>query len=249
MMSYYLSDQVDTFAPWLKNFAVVTAAHRGRFGLDEAALAQIEISLAVVEEVSDRRSAAEIAAKEASSAAARAQRDVAAAEGRHAEAQQALATATTAREQALADAMNRVRPVVDRLQVRDESSRERERQARASSSTVVSADTVLASIGAPTDLVAVSQKGQVNILQWSIGSSELSSQFLLEASVGKLYRGSPIPPDASGYRHVATVTGPTTTYRHSLERITPGVQVRYRARAKRGELLSAYSNEVVVTCK
>ena len=273
-MSDYPPGSVDELVPWLRNFDAITHAHRGRFGLDEGTLSRIRVSLALIEDAEDRLGRAQSDAEEATSTVAQTRLHLEEAERRHAEARRALNEATAAEQQAFSEAVSQLRPIVHRLRDREDSSRSRERLSHRSSPTLLNADVPAPSVSgrpsspergqapsavpvlsAPGDLVVVAMDGRVNLLTWTPPRGEaddasnlLGVECLIEASVGKLYRGSPIVPEPGAYRQIAALTG-QTSYRHTVERVPAGVQVRYRARARRGDLLSAYGCEVFVTCK
>ena len=71
---------------------------------------------------------------------------------------------------------------------------------------------------------------------------------VVEAAVGSIYRGSATEPDANAYKALAFVTS-GTAFRHDASRIPAGSKVKYRVRAKRGDVMSGYSNEVLIVAR
>jgi hypothetical protein len=84
----------------------------------------------------------------------------------------------------------------------------------------------------PSGLVATADAAGTNLLKWSGAGNSTGIQFVVEAKVGS----------ALEFSTVDVVTA--TTYRHTGR--TPGQQVVYRVRARRGSALSDPSNVATV---
>lgn len=85
---------------------------------------------------------------------------------------------------------------------------------------------------APADLVVSGSDSGVNLLQWKGNGNKSGTQYLIETKIGAATQW--------------TITDVTTKAKYSHVSQTPGVKAMYRVRAKRGDVLSGYSNEAIV---
>ncbi|AUX44254.1 uncharacterized protein SOCE26_057180 [Sorangium cellulosum] len=252
-MTDWLPRELEELDLWLKNFEAVARSYRGLYGLDDRALGRIAGAREQLGLLSGRLRQSEGAAAEARGAAERAMAELVDAERSRADAGKELAAALDARRAASAEAARAVRPVVDLLQRRRQAraGAASSRRASGTSSPALSSSGRISSssirLAAPAELAATAHPNRVNHLSWR-GTGEPGARYLIEASVGKLYRGSPVPPESAGYRLVATVSD-ETTYQHAVGQAAPGVHVKYRVRVARDSLTSDYSAEVTVACK
>ncbi|WP_437668835.1 hypothetical protein [Sorangium sp. So ce131] len=256
-MADWLPRELAELDRWLKDFEAVARSCRGLYGLDDRALGRIAGAREQLGLLSERLRRSEGAAAEARGAAERAMAGLVDAERSRADARKELAAALDARKAASAEAARAVRPVVDLLQRKRQASAlaragaaSSRRASGASSPAPPSSGRISSSsirLAAPADLAVTAHPNRVNHLRWR-GTGEPGARYLVEASVGKLYRGSPVPPESAGYRLVGTVND-ETTYQHAVGQAAPGVHVKYRVRVARDSLTSDYSAEVTVACK
>ncbi|WP_437730016.1 hypothetical protein [Sorangium sp. So ce1335] len=264
-----LPGDIHELARWLDNFEAVAQAHRGRFGLDGETLDRLGCARRLLGQRSEDLRQAEDAVAEARGAAERAMAELVEAERGRAEAKRGLLAAEGARDLALAAAARAARPVAELAQRRRRSSASLKAQgepaqgareshgstpapatpstpapATPSSGRISSSSIRLA---APADLQVAARPNRVNHLSWR-GTGEPGARYLIEAAVGKLYRGSPLAPDSAAYRLVAVVHD-ETSYQHAVGQVAPGVHVRYRLRVAREGLVSDHGAEVTVACR
>jgi hypothetical protein len=86
--------------------------------------------------------------------------------------------------------------------------------------------------GTPSDLVVTGTSDGINHLKWNRGNNKQGTMFIIEAKIG----------DSPGFVIVDAVT--SSFYEHTNQ--APGVKTQYRIKAKRGEIISGYSNVGVV---
>ncbi|XXY51190.1 hypothetical protein WME91_08600 [Sorangium sp. So ce269] len=256
-----LPDDIDDLARWLDSFEAVAQAYGGRFGLDEGAMARLGSARGLLGQLSAQLRQAEGAAAEASRAAERAMAELVDAERSRAEAKRELAAAVDERDLALMAAARAARPACELVERRRHSSASLKAQTGPAQSARQSHGSLPAPappgsgrissssirLAAPADLRVTAQPNRLNRLSWR-GTGEPGARYMIEAAVGKLYRGSPLAPESSAYRLVATVHD-ETAYQHALGQVAQGVHVRYRLRVARESLVSDYSAEVTVACR
>jgi serine/threonine protein kinase len=253
------------FLSWLQSFDNFVRTYKERLGLDEQSIAQVSGMRANVDDVMARVEQAKWVVAEMAKVSSRAERDLVEAEQRHVLARQALNSAHSDSQEVLHEVAAKVRQIAERLNEHYDISNAVRRQmgilapgARSSNTTPLpfTAPPPPGFPGgassripppAPANLLVTPGPNRTNVLQWQ-GSSEPGTSYVIEAAVGKLYRGSPIDPETSAYKPIATVSA-ETTYRHTVASVPSGAKVKYRIRAGRGDLLGPYSAEVLVSCK
>ncbi|WP_437730015.1 serine/threonine-protein kinase [Sorangium sp. So ce1335] len=258
------------FLPWLQGFDAFARAHGARLGLDEASLAAVSTARASLERADRGVDDAASSVAEAAQRVARAEAAVAEAERRCDASQGALGAAVVAaRERIVGEVLGALRPIVEDLLEHDDITGAILRQMglrpsalprRASDPAVAASGRPPASsapppasprswpaLEPPRRLLVLVQPGRTNVLEWASGDAPGTS-YVIEAAVGQLYRGTPVDPEPSAYRPIATVMD-RTTYRHVVGSVPAGVRVKYRVRAGHGSSLSGYSAEVMVACK
>ncbi|WP_437668836.1 serine/threonine protein kinase [Sorangium sp. So ce131] len=266
------------FLPWLQSFDAFVRGAGAQLGLDEGHVAAVADARAGLESAALRVDDAEALAGEAERTVARVDAEVVEAERRCAGAQAALDAALEARPKVLADVLGVVGPIAEQLRRHDripaallrqmgllpagaprssepsgaESGRPPARAAPPPASAGPASSAPASSqappaLEPPRRLFVLVQPNRTNVLEWLSGN-EPGTSYVVEAAVGKLYRGAPVDPEPSAYKPIATVTD-QTTYRHVVGAVPPGVRVKYRIRAGHGSLLSGYSAEVTVACK
>ncbi|WP_438013787.1 hypothetical protein WMF18_22945 [Sorangium sp. So ce315] len=260
-MTDVLPGDIHELARWLDNLESVAQAHRGRFGLDDGTLDRLGRARRLLGQLSEDLRRADGGAAEASGAAERAMAALVEAERGRAEARRELLAAEDERGAALAAAARAARPVAELAQRRRRSSASLKAQggpaqgARQSHGSIAAPATpgsgrISSSsirLAAPADLQVTAQPSRINHLSWR-GTGEPGARYLIEAAVGKLYRGSPLAPESAAYRLIAAVHD-ETAYQHAVGQVAPGVHVRYRLRVARESLVSDYSAEVTVACR
>ncbi|WP_438013786.1 serine/threonine-protein kinase [Sorangium sp. So ce315] len=259
------------FLPWLQGFDAFARVHGGPLGLDEASLASLSTARAGLERAVRGVDHAAWSVAEAERRVARAEAAVAEAERRCGASQGALGAAVAARERVVGEVLGAVRPIVEHLLEHDDITGGILRQMglRPPAPPRRASDPAIAASGlAPPDpaappaspwpsarpapapprrLLVLVQPGRTNVLEWASDGAPGTS-YVIEAAVGKLYRGTPVDPESSAYRPIATVVD-GTTYRHVVGSVPAGVRVKYRIRAGHGSSMSGYSAEVMVACK
>jgi serine/threonine protein kinase len=255
------------FVPWLQAFDAFVREHRAELKMDDASVSLVVTARSRLDDAIAEQDQAALAAGEAEEALRAAQAELAAAEERRGAASTAAAAAVKWEGQALHKARGLVLPIVERLLEHDDLTNAVRRrmglmaavpagqpgghpQTAGPLPTYMLAEQAAASpspIGAPANVVVVAHPNRVNVLSW-LGDGIPGTTFLVEAAVGTVYRGSAIDPDPHAYRRVATVAG-ETTYTHAVPKCSVGVRVRYRIRAERNGVSSAFSGEVTVACK
>jgi len=255
---------VESFLPWLRNLEAVAYSLRGRYGLDDETLSQITGARAPLESALHELSQAEEEARSANAMLEQARAMFADANRQQQEAQAAISAAAVELDNALKDASDRAFPLVERLKTnRQTPTADYSRSAAAESSVQLSAPRAVgaststpalrtgtqpSALSSPASLSVTPQPGRAMVLQWDTAGNDLSTGYVVEAAVGAMYRGSATEPDASAYKALAFVaTG--ATFRHDASRIPAGSKVKYRVRAKRGDVVGGYSNEVLIVAK
>ncbi|WP_437774440.1 serine/threonine-protein kinase [Sorangium sp. So ce1097] len=259
------------FLPWLQGFDAFARAYGAPLGLDDASLASLSTARAGLERAVRGVDHAASSVAEAERRVARAEAVVAEAERRCDASQGALGAVVAARERVVAEVLGALRPIVGHLLEHDDITGGILRQMglrppapprRASDPAVAAIGLAPAGSGAPPAspwpsarpalapprrLLVLVQPGRTNVLEWASDGAPGTS-YVIEAAIGKLYRGTPVDPEPSAYRPIATVMD-GTTYRHVVGSVPAGVRVKYRIRAGHGSLMSGYSAEVMVACK
>jgi hypothetical protein len=253
-MDEQLSEEISQFLPWIDSFHRALCSYRSQFGISEAMIAQVASIKASMEGAVQAVSLAEANTWEAGRAVSVAEAALNDAERRHAEALDALRLAVNEKGQAIHDAALHLRPLAVKLQrVENTPISIQEYQSDSGPSPMLvtrqpgSGGSQVRLIP-PSNLVAHAQSNRVTVLRWDSSGTDPNVQYLIEAAVGTIYRGVASEPESSSYKPVSTVLN-STMYSHQVERVPPGVRVKYRVRARQDALVSGYSNEVIVTCK
>jgi serine/threonine-protein kinase len=244
------------FVPWLRTFDAFVREHRAELEIDDASVSQVVTARSRLDDAIAQQDQAALAAGAAAEALRLAQAELAAAEQRRAAASAAAAAAVAGEGQALQKARGVVVPIVERLLEHDDMTNAVRRRMGIMASVVpgplptymlAEQAATSPSVGAPGNVTVVAHPNRVNVLTWR-GDGFPGTNFLVEAAVGAMYRGSAIDPDPTAYKRVATVAG-ETTFTHAVPKCSVGVRVRYRIRAERHGILSPFSSEVTVACK
>ncbi|WP_437933573.1 hypothetical protein [Sorangium sp. So ce341] len=262
-MTESLPGEVGALAVWLEQLEAAAASPRGRACLDAQAVERLVSARRALDRLSEQLLEADAAAVAASGAAEAAMAELVDAERSRAEARRELAAAVEARNLAELAAARAVRPVVELAQRRRPSSAPLKAHAAApqdaharqshggpSAPAMPSSGRISSSairLAAPAELAVTALPSRINQLSWR-GAEEPGARYLIEAAVGRLYRGSPLAPESTAYRLIATVHD-ETTYQHAVGQVAQGVHVRYRLRVARESLVSEYSAEVTVACR
>jgi len=85
---------------------------------------------------------------------------------------------------------------------------------------------------APSDLVVTGTSDGTNSLKWNKSGNRQGTTFIIEAKSG----------DSGEWVMIDAVT--SSVYKHINQ--TPGVKIQYRVKAKRGDLVSGFSNIAIV---
>ncbi|WP_437877173.1 protein kinase domain-containing protein [Sorangium sp. So ce513] len=237
------------FLPWLRSFEAFVRAHHVELNLDDSSLRAVGGTLARAEEAAARVAQAASAASQAEAALAQARARAEEAQRAQARLEDAAGAAAAEKERALRDAAGALQPVVERLYRHDDMTNavKREMGLTASSVHPPAPSPAEGAPAAPASLTAVAHDSRAIVVRWEARNPP-GTQYLVEAAIGTIYRGFAVEPEASAYRHVGTVTDGASCV-HRPGRVPAGTLVKYRVRAARAQLFSAYSDEVVVACR
>jgi serine/threonine-protein kinase len=233
------------FLPWLKSFESFIRVQYTRFGIDEHTVAHVAAARSRVDDAISRVNQVERVVYEAAEAVNRARFELSETQKYHTMTKEALIAAMAARRTIFQDTVTKLRPITDRLANQDDINTTIKRNLALLKKP--SLRDPIDALATPSNLVVSAQPNQLHLLQWSTEGSEPGTQYLIEVAVGSIYRGVMTEPDLAHGALVATTQKPA--YRYSVARVQSGVKVKYRVRAKVGDLLSGYSNEVTIICR